>query len=108
MGGGNVMHDCFINEMYLSPYFYSESRERLIQTIMKVSSKCLNCLPIFFSNSMVDRKVDLTFERTLALISFIFISIFISDWFTNKCNKYFICDHTSNLLEMKLFVQVIL
>ena len=37
---------------------YSESRERPIQTIMKVSSKSLNYLPIFFSNSMVDRKVD--------------------------------------------------
>ena len=37
---------------------YSESRERPIQTIMKVSSKSFNYLPIFFSNSMVDRKVD--------------------------------------------------
>ena len=37
---------------------YSESRERPIQTIMKVSSKPLNYLPIFFSNSTVDRKVD--------------------------------------------------
>ena len=27
-------------------------------TIMKVSSKSLNYLPIFLSNSMVDRKVD--------------------------------------------------
>ena len=27
-------------------------------TIMKVSSKSLNYLPMFFSNSMVDRKVD--------------------------------------------------
>ena len=47
---------------------YRESRERPIQTIMKVSSKSLNYLPIFFSNSMVDRKVDsrFTFERFLS------------------------------------------
>ena len=38
--------------------FYIESRERRIQTIMKVSSKSLNYLPIFFSNSMMDMKVD--------------------------------------------------
>ena len=38
--------------------FYSESRESPIQIIMRVSSKSLNYLPIFFSNSMVDRKVD--------------------------------------------------
>ena len=38
--------------------YYSESRETSIQAIMEVSSKSLNYLPIFFSNSMVDRKVD--------------------------------------------------
>ena len=37
---------------------YSESRERSIQTRVKFSLKSLNYLPIFFSNSMVDRKVD--------------------------------------------------
>ena len=28
--------------------------------------------------------LDVTFKRTLELISFIFISIFISDWFTKQ------------------------
>ena len=45
-------------EIELVALLYSESRERPIQTIIKVSSKSLNYLQIFFSNSMVDRKVD--------------------------------------------------
>ena len=52
---GKVIIMNIIMNVYIS---YSESRERPIQTIMKVSSKSLNYLPIFFSNSMVDRKVD--------------------------------------------------
>ena len=43
---------------FLRQQCYSESMERPIQAIMKVSSKPRIYLPIFFSNSMVDRKVD--------------------------------------------------
>ena len=68
-------------EIYPAHKCYSESMERSLQTIMKVSSKSLNYLPICFSNSMADSMFTLNLERTLELISFIFISIFISDGF---------------------------
>ena len=48
----------FLGQVFVHMFSYSESRERSIQNIMKVSSKSLNYLLIFFSNSMVDRKVD--------------------------------------------------
>ena len=47
----------FMKCKHVTTYF-SLSRERYIQTSMRVSSKSLDYLPIFFSNSMVDRKVD--------------------------------------------------
>ena len=61
----------------------SESRERSIQTIIKVSSKSLNYLPIFFSNSMVDRKVDSNLWKNLRA-DFIYLHFNLHQWLVYK------------------------
>ena len=54
----NLQASAYILTKHTLTYTYSESRERPIQTIMKVFSKSLNYLPIFFSKSTVVWKVD--------------------------------------------------
>ena len=72
-------HFVLMKWMYLVSYFYSESRERLKQTIMKVSSKSLNYLSIFFSNSMWIRKLTLNLWKNLNA-DFMYLHLNLHQW----------------------------